>query len=141
MEQGDWAPVPLALGQLGIRRNMTTAGLRVTFPFSASSYGTPEGQLYGLDPTSGAPVFLDRFALPNANAVVIAQSGAGKSYAVKVEILRALLRGIDVCVLDPEGEYLELARKVSGHLESVSPTSSQSPNAFVLSARRTAGGG
>ena len=139
MEQGYWSTMPLALDQLGIRRNMTTAGLRVTFPFSASSYGTPEGQLYGLDPTSGAPVFLDRFALPNANAVVLAQSGAGKSYAVKVEILRALLRGIDVCVLDPEGEYVELARTVSGHIESVSPTSSQIPNAFALGSRSTAG--
>ena len=139
MEQGYWSTMPLSLDRLGIRRNMTTAGLRVTFPFSASSYGQAEGQLYGVDPTSGAPVFLDRFALPNANAVVLAQSGAGKSFAVKVEILRALLRGIDVCVIDPEGEYLALAQLVGGHVESIGPSSSQLPNAFALGSRRTAG--
>src|SRR6202023_86137 len=92
MAQGHWPTLPPALDEPGIGRSMPPAGLRFTFPFSSSSYGTPEGQLYGLDPTSGAPVFLDRFALPNANAVVLAQSGAGKSYAVKVEILRALLK-------------------------------------------------
>ena len=139
MEQGYWSTMPLGLDRLGIRRNMTTAGLRVTFPFSASNYGQPEGQLYGVDPTSGAPVFLDRFALPNANAVVLAQSGAGKSYAVKVEILRALLRGIDVCVLDPEGEYLALAQTVGGHVESIGPSSNEFPNAFALGTRSTGG--
>jgi hypothetical protein len=139
MEQGYWSTMPLGLDRLGIRRNMTTAGLRVSFPFSASSYGQPEGQLYGVDPTSGAPVFLDRFALPNANAVVLAQSGAGKSYAVKVEILRALLRGIDVCVLDPEGEYLALAQSVGAHVESIAPSSSQLPNAFALGSRGSGG--
>jgi len=139
MESGYWSTMPLGVDRLGIRRNMTTAGLRVTFPFSASSYGQPEGQLYGVDPTSGAPVFLNRFALPNANAVVLAQSGAGKSYAVKVEILRALLRGIDVCVLDPEGEYLALARSAGGHVESIGPSASQLPNAFALGSRSTGG--
>src|ERR1700686_2681102 len=139
MDQGYWSTFPIASDRLGIRRSLTTAGLRGTFPFSAWNFSQPKGILYGLEPASRAPVFLDRFALPNANAVVLAQSGAGKSYAVKVEILRALLRGIDVCVLDPEGEYVELARTVSGHVESVSPTSSQIPNAFALGSRSTAG--
>ncbi len=133
MEQGYWSTLPLAIDQLGIRRSMTTTGLRVTFPFSASDYGQPQGILYGLDPTSGTPIFLDRFALPNANAIVLAQSGAGKSYAIKVEILRSLLRGIDVIVLDPEGEYVALARAGGGHVESVSPSSSSLlPSAFAL---------
>jgi hypothetical protein len=133
MEQGYWSSLPLAIDQLGIRRSMTTAALRVTFPFSASDYSQPQGLLYGLDPTSGAPIFLDRFALPNANAVVLAQSGAGKSYAIKVEILRSLLRGIDVTVLDPEGEYVALARAAGGQVESVAPSSSALlPSAFAL---------
>jgi hypothetical protein len=132
MEQGYWTTLPLAFDQLGIRRSMTTAGLRVTFPFAASDYGQPHGVLYGLEPKSGAPVFLDRFALPNANAVVLAQSGAGKSYAVKVEILRSLLRGIDVIVLDPEGEYAALATATGGTLESIGPSSPQLPSAFAL---------
>src|SRR6202140_2724525 len=93
MDQGYGSTFPIASDRLGIRRSLTTAGLRVTFPFSASNFSQPKGILYGLEPASGAPVFLDRFALPNANAVVLAQSGAGKSYAVKVEILRALLNG------------------------------------------------
>jgi len=139
MEQGYWSTLPLGIDRVGIRRNMTTPGLRVTFPFSASDYGQPLGQLYGVDPASGSPVFLDRFLLPNANAVVLAQSGGGKSYAVKVEILRALLRGIDVCVLDPEGEYIALAQTVQGHVESISPTSSEVPSVFALGGRITSG--
>lgn len=132
MEQGYWSTLPIGADQLGIRRSITTAGLRVTFPFAASDYGQPQGILYGREPRSGAPVFLDRFALPNANAVVLAQSGAGKSYAIKVEILRSLLRGIDVTVLDPEGEYVTLAHSTGGHVESVAPSSSELPSAFAL---------
>jgi len=140
MEQGYWSTLPLAIDQLGIRRSMTTAALRVTFPFSASDYGQPQGLLYGLDPTSGAPIFLDRFALPNANAVVLAQSGAGKSYAIKVEILRSLLRGIDVTVLDPEGEYVALAQAVGGNVEAVSPSSLPLlPSAFAIGTSSAAG--
>jgi len=69
MDQGYWSTFPIASDRLGIRRSLTTAGLRVTFPFSASNFSQPNGILYGLEPASGAPVFLDRFALPNANAV------------------------------------------------------------------------
>src|SRR3989442_5017935 len=130
--EGYGTPLPLASDQLGIRGSITTAGLRVTFPFAASDYGQPQGILYGLEPRSGAPVFLDRFALPNANAVVLAQSGAGKSYAIKVEILRSLLRGIDVTVLDPEGEYAALTTATGGTLESVGPSSRELPSAFAL---------
>jgi hypothetical protein len=140
MEQGYWSTLPLALDQLNIRRNTTTAGLRVTFPFSASDYTRPDGTLYGLEPKTGAPIFLDRFALPNANAVVLAQSGGGKSYAVKVEILRSLLRGIDVVVLDPEGEYVALAQATGGTVESIAMSSTQLPSAFALGGAHLPGG-
>src|SRR5438270_401145 len=119
------------------RTSLTTAGLRVTFPFSASNFSEPKGILYGLEPASGAPIFLDRFGLPNANAVVLAQSGAGKSYAVKVEILRALLNGTDVLVIDPEGEYLQLGEAAGGKCESIGPSDASLPNAFALGSAST----
>src|ERR1700686_2717162 len=137
MDQGYWSTFPIASDRLGIRRSLTTAGLRVTFPFSASNFSQPGGILYGLEPASGAPVFLDRFALPNANAVVLAQSGAGKSYAVKVEILRALLSGADVLVIDPEGEYLRLGEAAGGKCESIGPSAASLPNAFALGSAST----
>ena len=137
MDQGYWSTFPIASDRLGIRRSLTTAGLRVTFPFSASNFSQPKGILYGLEPASGAPVFLDRFALPNANAVVLAQSGAGKSYAVKVEILRALLNGTDVLVIDPEGEYLQLGEAAGGKCESIGPLAASLPNAFALGSAST----
>src|SRR6202140_300849 len=137
MDQGYGSTFPIASDRLGIRRSLTTAGLRVTFPFSASNFSQPKGILYGLEPASGAPVFLDRFALPNANAVVLAQSGAGKSYAVKVEILRALLNGTDVLVIDPEGEYLQLGEAAGGKCESIGPSAASLPNAFALGSAST----
>src|SRR5207253_4315006 len=80
---------------------------------AADPQADPDGILYGLAP-SGAPVLLDRFARENYNAVLLARSGAGKSYLAKLEALRLLFRGVQVFVIDPEDEYRRLCRAVGG---------------------------
>lgn len=134
MEHGFNSTSPLGLDELEIFRNMNTGPLSTSFPFSSSDLTTNEGVLYGLNRHNDSLVIFDRFSLPNANSVCFAISGAGKSYAVKLEILRYLMLGVDVIVIDPENEYEELARTVGGSYLRVSLTSDRRINPFDLPA-------
>lgn len=134
MEHGFNSTTPLCLDELEIIRNMNTGPLSTTFPFSSSDLTTNEGILYGLNRHNDSLVIFDRFGLPNANSVCFAISGAGKSYAVKLEILRYLMIGVDVIVIDPENEYEELAKTVGGAYLRVSLTSDRRINPFDLPA-------
>src|SRR6266571_3203621 len=108
------AGLPLGLDRLGLRRAFDTEALAASFPFAAVDPPAEQtGVLYGLSP-SGAPVLLDRFARENYNSVLLARSGAGKSYLAKLEALRLLFRGVQLFVLDPEGEYRRLTEAVGG---------------------------
>ena len=130
----------LPAGQDYLRRlrNMDTSSLATLMPFASSQAGDREGILVGLQRPGGGPVILDLFGRENANSVVFAQSGAGKSYANKLDALRALLAGIHYTVIDPENEYEPLARAVDGQIVRVSGASSQHINPFDLPRRRTA---
>ena len=106
--------LPLGLDQLRLRRTFDTQALAAAFPFAASEPPLEEsGCFYGIA-DSGAPVIYDRFARDNYNAVVLAQSGAGKSYLAKLEALRLLYRDVQVFVVDPEDEYRRLCQQVGG---------------------------
>src|SRR5438477_3511847 len=106
--------LPLGLDRLGLRRAFDTEALAASFPFAAVDPPAEEtGILYGLAP-SGAPVLLDRFARENYNSVLLARSGAGKSYLAKLEALRLLFEGVQVFVIDPEDEYRRLCHAVGG---------------------------
>ncbi|MFH0834457.1 MAG: DUF87 domain-containing protein [Patescibacteria group bacterium] len=126
--------LPLALDELEVQRNMNTSPLSTTFPFISSSLATDEGILYGLNRHNNSLVIFDRFKLPNANSTVFATSGAGKSYAVKLEILRQVMLGTDVIVVDPENEYKALTETVGGTYLNVSLNSDQRINPFDLPA-------
>ena len=134
MEHGFNSTSPLCLDELEIYRNMNTGPLSTTFPFSSSDLTSNEGVLYGLNRHNDSLVIFDRFTLPNANSVCFAISGAGKSYAVKLEILRYLMLGVDVIVIDPENEYEELAKTIGGSYLRVSLTSDRRINPFDLPA-------
>jgi len=113
--QGWLSTLPLGIDQLKVRRTFDTAALAACFPFaSAELPPAPAGVLYGRNLHSGGLVIWDRFAQPNHNAVLLAKSGAGKSYLAKLEALRWLYRGVEVAVIDPEDEYRRLAEGVGG---------------------------
>lgn len=132
MEQAFNSTLPLALDEVEVFRNMNTSPLSSTFPFTSSSLSTNEGILYGLNRHNDSLVIFDRFSLENANSVVFAKSGSGKSYAVKLEILRSLMLGTDVIVIDPENEYEALAQTVGGSYMRVSLNSDRRINPFDL---------
>jgi type IV secretory pathway VirB4 component len=105
-----------------MRRVMDTDALATAFPLASADLPAPlpgeagpaGGMLYGLNPDSNGVVWWDRWAQHNANSVVLARSGAGKSYFVKLEVLRSLADGVHVAVIDPDNEYLRLADAVGG---------------------------
>lgn len=134
MEHGFNSCLPLAMDELEVTRNMNTNPLSTTFPFSSSDLTSSDGILYGINRHNDSLIIFDRFNLENANSVVFAKSGAGKSYAVKLEVLRSMMMGTDVIIIDPENEYEELANTVDGTYLRVSLNSNQRINPFDLPA-------
>ncbi|HSX06310.1 MAG TPA: ATP-binding protein [Candidatus Saccharimonadia bacterium] len=114
------------------KRNLDSSSAALTFPFTSSELVQESGILYGINKSSNSLVILDRFSLHNANSIVFAQSGSGKSYATKVEILRQLMRGVKVIVIDPEREYKNLAQSVHGTYIKLSARSREKINPFDL---------
>jgi conjugal transfer ATP-binding protein TraC len=117
---------------LSQKRNLDSTTAAMTFPFMSSELVQEAGILYGVNKSNNSLVILDRFSLHNANSIVFAQSGSGKSYATKVEILRQLMQGTKVIVIDPEREYKLLSESVKGSYIKLSTKSKQKINPFDL---------
>ena len=132
MENAFNSSLPTATDELMILRNLDTGSLSTTFPFVSSELTSNEGILYGLNRHNNSLVLFDRFNLENANSIVFAKSGAGKSYTVKLEALRSLMFGCDIIVVDPENEYRALSEAVGGTFIDVSLSSKQRINPFDL---------
>ncbi len=131
-EQGFNATLPLANDELMITFNMNTSPIASSYPFISSDVTSDNGILYGVNRHNNSLILFDRFSLQNANSVVFATSGAGKSYAVKLEILRSMMMGVDVIVIDPEMEYRQLSDAVGGTYINVSLASDSKVNPFDL---------
>ncbi|MDP1619832.1 MAG: ATP-binding protein [bacterium] len=131
-EQGFNSTIPLANDELNIGTNMNSAPLSTTFPFVSSSLSNDEGILYGINRHNNSLILFDRFKMENGNMVVFAKSGAGKSYTVKLEVLRSLMVGTDVIIIDPENEYKHLCDTVGGSFVKISLNSTNHLNPFDL---------
>lgn len=123
---------PLGDDHLAATTDLNTQPLASAFPFVSSDLTSNSGILYGINTTNNSLVLFDRFSLENANAVVFAKSGAGKSYTIKLEILRYLILGTQVLVIDPEDEYKYLSDTVGGTNIKISINSDQHINPFDL---------
>jgi conjugal transfer ATP-binding protein TraC len=132
MEQAFNTTTPLAADQLQIYRNMNTGSLSTSFPFTSAELSRNEGILYGLNRHNNGLVLFDRFSLENANMVVFAKSGAGKSFAIKLEALRSLMMGVECIIIDPEDEYKTLSEAVGGSYLRLSLASNTRINPFDL---------
>jgi type IV secretory pathway VirB4 component len=131
-EQGFNSTLPLCNDELMITFNMNTSPIASSYPFISSDVTSDNGILYGINRHNNSLILFDRFSLQNANSVVFATSGAGKSYAVKLEILRSMMMGVDVIVIDPEMEYRQLSDAVGGTYINVSLASDSKVNPFDL---------
>lgn len=132
MEQGFNSTLPMGTDQLQIRRNMDTGAISTSFPFTTANLSRDEGILYGINRQNNGLVLFDRFSLENANMVVFAKSGAGKSFAIKLECLRSLMMGTEVIVIDPENEYQTLCDAVGGSFLHLSLASDTRINPFDI---------
>lgn len=133
MEDGFKTTLPMGVDKLLITRNMDTTSLATTFPFTSSELTQESGIVYGINEHNGSLVIFDRFSLENANMVVFAKSGAGKSYTIKLESLRQLIFGSDILILDPEHEYEDLCNSVGGEYINFTFGSETKINPFDLS--------
>ena len=133
MVEGFNSTAPLDLDVLKLDHNMDTTSLATTFPFTTSELTSNEGIIYGINEHNGSLIIFDRFSLENANSVVFAKSGAGKSYMVKLEAVRYLMFGTQVIIIDPEHEYLKLCQAVGGDYVDFSSNSAVNINPFELS--------
>lgn len=130
--QGLNSTLPQATDELQVGFNMNSSPIATSFPFVSSDLTSDSGVLYGINRHNNSLILFDRFSMPNANTVVFATSGAGKSYAVKLEILRSLMLGTEVIVIDPEREYFYLTEAVGGAYINISLNSEYRINPFDL---------
>lgn len=131
-EQGLNSTIPQMTDQLQIRRNMNTGAISTSFPFTSADLTQEKGVLYGINMHNNGLVIFDRYSLENANMVVFAKSGAGKSFTVKLEALRSMMLGADILIIDPENEYQKLSEAVGGSYIRLSLSSDTRINPFDL---------
>ena len=131
-EQGYNSTLPICNDELYIAFNMNSSPIAASFPFISAELTSDDGILYGINRHNNSLILFERFSLQNANMVVFATSGAGKSYAIKLEILRTMMMGVDVIVIDPEMEYKHLSDAVGGTYVNISLSSEAKINPFDL---------
>lgn len=123
---------PYGLDQLQIHTSMNTEPLSSLFPFISFDLSSNDGILYGVNRHNNSLILFDRFSLENANEVLFGKAGSGKSYCIKLEILRSLMLGVETIVLDPENEYRALSDAVGGSFFNISLASPNHINPFDL---------
>src|SRR5665213_1781818 len=131
-EQGFRSTLPLANDELEVHSKLNSSPLSSIFPFVSFDLSSDRGILYGINRHNSSLILFDRFSLENYNSVTFAKSGSGKSYAVKLEILRSLMFETDIIVIDPEREYENLAQATGGRLFNISLSSENHINPFDL---------
>ncbi|MFZ1988068.1 MAG: DUF87 domain-containing protein [Minisyncoccia bacterium] len=131
-EQGFRSTLPLALDELNVHSKINSSPVSSMFPFVSFDLTSDRGILFGINRHNSSLILFDRFSLENYNSVVFAKSGSGKSYAMKLEILRSLMFDTDVIVIDPESEYEYLAEATGGRFFNISLSSEHHINPFDL---------
>ena len=132
MEDGFKTTLPLGIDKLFVTRNMDTTSVASTFPFTSYEISHPNGIFYGINTLNNSLVIIDRFSFENANSVVFGKSGSGKSFLVKLEVLRQTMFDTEILIIDPEDEYRALCHALDGEYISFSKDSEVKINPFAL---------
>jgi type IV secretory pathway VirB4 component len=131
-EQGFTSTIPIAQDALEVHSKLNSSPLSSIFPFVSFDLTSDSGILYGINRHNSSLVLFDRYSLENYNSVIFAKSGSGKSYTTKLEILRSLMLGVEVIVIDPEREYEYMANATGGRYFNISLSSEHHINPFDL---------
>ena len=132
MEDGFKTTLPLGQDRLFVTRNMDTTSVASTFPFTSYEISHPNGIFYGINTLNNSLVIVDRFSFENANSVVFGKSGSGKSFLVKLEVLRQMMFDTEILIIDPEDEYKTLSHALDGEYISFAKDSEVKINPFAL---------
>lgn len=124
--------LPLQTDHIDITTPMNSGPISSFFPFVSEDLTSDQGIMYGINRHDNSLVIFDRFSLENANQVVFAKSGSGKSFTTKLEIIRYLMTGTDIIVIDPENEYQRLAEAFGGSFFNISLSSKEHINPFDI---------
>jgi hypothetical protein len=125
--------LPIADDELKITRNITSSAAAACFPFAITSFEThATGILIGFNAVNSIPIIIDPFELSNPNMLVLGTSGGGKSYAIKLILMREFMEGVDINVIDPQGEYTDLIKTFNGQIIKIAPSSDSIINPFDL---------
>ncbi len=135
MEAGFKTSLPIGQDRLFLVRNMDTSSLASTFPFTSATLTQDKGVMYGVNQQNGSLILFDRFSMENANEVVFGKSGSGKSFFIKLEIMRQFMFGTEVIIIDPEHEYGLLSQTLGGELIQFSTSSPITINPFDLTGK------
>ena len=117
------------------KRNVLTSGLVCTYPFISSSIFDEEGIFIGTNIYNNSLIFIDRYntnKYKNANMCIFGTSGAGKSFYIKLLVLRFRLLGIEQYIIDPDREYTKLCKNLDGTLLKIGPSSNTYINIFDI---------
>ena len=121
--------------KLATRRNILTNGLISTYPFISSSIFDEKGIYVGRNIHNNSMIFIDRYngrKYKNPNMCVFGTSGAGKSFYIKLLILRYGIQEINQYVIDPDREYGNICKALNGTLLKIGPTSKTYINVFDI---------
>ena len=124
--------IPLNLDLLDVHSTLNSSPVSTIFPFISLDLTSDKGVLYGINRHNNSLIIFDRFSMENGNMVIFAKAGGGKSYFCKLEVLRSLMMGTDIIIIDPEKEYQHLAETVGGSFINISLTSEHHINPFDL---------
>ncbi|MDE2144899.1 MAG: ATP-binding protein [Patescibacteria group bacterium] len=130
--KGWQSTMPLGIDSLDINKSLNTGPISSFFPFVSLDLTSDSGILYGINRSNSTLIIFDRFSLENANMVVFAKSGSGKSYATKLEVIRSLMLGTNYIIIDPENEYQSLAETLGGTYIKISLNSGSHINPFDI---------
>ena len=130
--KGFRSTLPLGKDELQIYTPLNSGPVSSFFPFVSLELTSDNGVMHGINRHNNTLIIFDRFSLENANMVIFGQAGAGKSYAAKLEVLRSLIMGYDVIIIDPEAEYEALAEAVGGKIFRISIDSDSNINPLDL---------
>ena len=130
--EGFESGLPLGLDRLGVTTLLNSSTASSLFPFVSQDFSTDTGIMYGVNLHNNSLLIFDRFSLPNANACCFGTTGSGKSFAVKLEVLRSLIFDTHVLVIDPENEYGKISAAIGGETYDISVSSNDNINPFDL---------
>jgi hypothetical protein len=115
--------MPFANDTLKLQRNIATEALSAFFPFTSPFLtAEAEGIMLGLNKNK-IPFIRDIYKLTNANGLILATSGGGKSYFTKLLLTRLFLQGTKILIIDPQGEYAAITKACDGEIITISKDS------------------